>query len=255
MKWIDTHAHLYDEQFFSTIDNFVTKAIDEGVAKIYLPNCDQHTITSMLEIAKLYPDVLKPMMGLHPCYVKDDYKDELVIVRDWLQKEKFAAVGEIGLDYYWDITHKAQQQDAFDEQMSLALAYQLPIVIHTRDSIDDGIAMVKNRQNGQLKGIFHCFSGTIAQAEQIIDLGFLLGIGGVVTYKKSTLPEVVAAIDLKHLVLETDAPYLAPVPYRGKRNESNYIPIIGQAVANIKNVPLSDVAAITTANAKALYKY
>lgn len=255
MKWIDTHAHMYDEQMANDLPELVNQAIQEGVTEIYLPNCDQHTIDPMLQLEAQFPEVFKPMIGLHPCYVKEDYTEEIAIVLDWLQKREFAAIGEIGLDYYWDLTFKNEQQKAFEQQIQWAIDYDLPIAIHTRESIDDGIAIVRNMQKGQLKGVFHCFSGTVEQAEQIIDLGFYLGIGGVVTYKKSTLPEIVAAVDLKHLVLETDAPYLAPVPYRGKRNVSNYIPIIGQAVASIKNVPLSDVAAITTANAKDLYKY
>lgn len=255
MNWIDTHAHMYDEQFIENIDLFVQQAVAQNVNEIYLPNCDQFTIPAMMQITEQFPNVFKPMMGLHPCYVKENVQEELAIVKKWLEQYDFAAVGEIGLDYYWDVTFKEQQKQAFAQQIVWAKEKSLPIIIHTRESIDDGIAIVKEHQDGQLKGIFHCFSGNLEQAKAIVDLGFLLGIGGVVTYKKSDLVSLLENIDLKDIVLETDAPYLAPVPYRGKRNESAYTPLVGEKVAQIKKVPLSEVASITTANAKALFKY
>jgi len=255
MQFIDTHAHMYDEQFLENIDEFVKKAQAEFVNEIYLPNCDQHTIAPMMEICKQYPEVFKPMMGLHPCYVKEDYKAELQIVADWLAKEKFAAVGEIGLDFYWDKTFAAQQIKAFEYQTRLALDYDLPIIIHTRSSTDEAIELLKPLQNGNLKGIFHCFGGTQQQAQQIIDLGFMMGIGGVVTFKKSELPEVLKNVPLSQIVLETDAPYLAPMPFRGKQNQSAYIPYIAEKIAQIKEMSIEDVAQITTSNAQKLFKF
>lgn len=255
MKFIDTHAHLYDEYFLDDLAALLAKAQSAHVEEIYLPNCDQYTIPAMMHICKQFPQILKPMMGLHPCYVKEDYKKELEIVTQWLAIEKFAAVGEIGLDYYWDLSHVAEQQEAFKYQIELAIEYQLPIVIHTRESLDDGIAIVREKQNGNLKGIFHCFSGNLEQAKAIIDLGFHIGIGGVVTYKKSDLPDIIAALPLEAIVLETDAPYLAPMPHRGKKNESAYIPIIAQKIADIKNLSIEDVARITTTNAQQIFKF
>jgi TatD DNase family protein len=193
------------------------------------------------------------MMGLHPTYVKENYKAEMVEVEEWLQKRNFYAIGEIGLDYYWDITYKKQQLEVFERQIDLALQYKLPIVIHSRESTADCIESVRKKQNGSLKGVFHCFSGNQQEANQIIDLGLYLGIGGVITYTKGNLPEIVKEISLSHIVLETDAPYLAPVPYRGKRNESSYIPIIAQKIAMIKGCPVEEVAATTTRNAELLF--
>lgn len=253
-SFIDTHTHLYDEQFDQDREQMVQRAIDAGVGKMYLPNCDSETIAPMMHMVGKWPAHCFPMMGVHPCYIKENYKLELEIAESWLQKEKFSAIGEIGLDYYWDTTFVAEQKEAFNLQMDWALSLQLPIVIHTRESIQDGIDMVRAKQNGNLQGIFHCFGGTAEEAKQIIDLGFYLGIGGVVTFKKSSLPEVLRDISLEHIILETDAPYLAPVPYRGKRNESSYIPIIGTKIAEIKNCSVEEVAMITTKNAESIFK-
>lgn len=253
MNYIDTHTHLYDEQFDDDRAATIQKAIDNGVNKMYLPNCDSTTINSMMQLAKDYPTKCFPMMGLHPCYVKENYQEELAIVADYLSKEKFYAVGEIGLDYYWDTTFKEQQIEAFSLQIDWALKYDLPIVIHSRESLQDCIDIVKSKQDGNLKGIFHCFGGSQYEAEQIIDLDFHLGIGGVVTFKNSKLPEVLKNVDLKHLVLETDAPYLSPTPYRGKRNESSYIPLIAEKLADIHETDISNVATITTENALAIF--
>lgn len=252
MLFIDTHTHLYDEALLAD-PHQIARAINNGVTHMYMPNCDSGTIPAMLQLADQWPQNCFPMMGLHPCYVKERYQEELGLVEAWLAKRKFYAVGEIGLDYHWDLTFKDQQKIAFSYQIDLALKYDLPIVIHSRESTPDCIDIVRSKQNGSLKGIFHCFSGTAHEAQQIIDLGFYLGIGGVVTYKKSTLPELLQNIPLQHIVLETDAPYLAPVPYRGKRNESAYIPLIAQMIADIRQCPLSEVAAITTANAQKIF--
>ncbi|MNU35806.1 putative deoxyribonuclease YcfH [compost metagenome] len=250
---IDTHAHLYDEQFSADITEIISRARANGIEKVYLPNCDSTTIPAMMALTEQYPGYCIPMIGIHPCYVKESYEAELNIMQEWLDKAPFAAIGEIGLDYYWDQTFVAAQKEAFRRQIDWALERALPIVIHSRNATQDCIDIVREKQNGQLKGIFHCFGDDLNAAQQIIDLGFKLGIGGVVTFKNSTLPEVLRAIDLEHLVLETDAPYLAPVPYRGKRNESSYIPLIAQKIADIKEVPLSTVAACTTKTAEALF--
>ena len=193
------------------------------------------------------------MMGLHPCYVKENYQEELTIVKDWLSKRKFAAVGEIGLDFFWDKTFEKQQYEAFRIQIELALQNNLPIVIHTRDAMQESIDVVKEYTSRGIKGIFHCFGGTVENAKEIIDAGFYLGIGGVLTYKKSGLAEVLEKIDLKHLVLETDAPYLTPVPFRGKRNESSHLKYIVEKLALIKNISTEEVAAVTTANAEKIF--
>ena len=250
--FIDTHTHLYDERLIKDGAQ-IQRAIDAGVTKMYMPNCDRHTIDSMLQITDEWPINCMPMMGLHPCYVKENYKEELAIVAEWLEKRRFYAVGEIGLDYYWDMTFKTQQIEAFETQIDWALNYKIPIVIHSRESTTDCIEIVRKKQNGKLKGIFHCFGGSMEEAKQIVELGFYLGIGGVVTYKNTNLPEILNEIPLKHIVLETDAPYLAPVPYRGKRNESSYIPVIAQKIADIKNIPLAEIASVTTRNAEDIF--
>jgi TatD DNase family protein len=251
--YIDTHTHLYDEQLTIEGDINIQRAIDAGVTKMYMPNCDSSTIAGMMTIAGKWPQNCYPMMGLHPCYVKDNYKDELNIVEQWLARRRFSAIGEIGLDYYWDKTHVAQQKRAFEQQIDWALLDGLSIVIHSRESTQDCIDIVRKKQNGKLNGIFHCFSGTLEEAKQITGLGLYLGIGGVVTFKKSSLQEIVKEISIDHIVLETDAPYLAPAPYRGKRNESSYIPLIAAKVAELKGMGIAEVAAITTKNAEKVF--
>jgi TatD DNase family protein len=250
--YIDSHTHLYDEQITADPEA-INRAINAGVTKMYMPNCDHTTIESMLQIADAYPANCFPMMGLHPCYVKEDYQKELSLVEEWLGKRKFYAIGEIGLDYYWDLTFKQQQIEAFEKQIDLALAHDLPIVIHSRESTRDCIDIVRKKQNGKLKGIFHCFSGTAEEAKEIVALGFYLGIGGVVTYKKTNLPDILKEVSLSNIVLETDAPYLAPVPYRGKRNESAYIPIIAEKIADIMDISAPEVADTTTENAEKIF--
>ncbi|WP_118952417.1 TatD family hydrolase [Taibaiella helva] len=251
--FIDTHTHLYDGRFDQDREAVIGRCLEAGVNRLYLPNCDSGTIEPMMAMATKWPEHCFPMMGIHPCYIKENYKEELAIAESWLHKERFAAVGEIGLDYYWDKSFVAEQKEAFNTQMDWALSLNLPIVIHTRESMRDGIDMVRARQNGKLRGIFHCFGGTMEEAREIIDLGFYLGIGGVATFAKSNLPEVLEQIPLEHIVLETDAPYLAPVPYRGKRNESAYIPLIGTKIAAIKNCSVEAVAAATTENARRIF--
>jgi TatD DNase family protein len=254
MLWIDTHAHLYSKEFKQDRPEMITRALEAGVHKLLLPNIDSHSIEGMLALEKEYPGKCYAMMGLHPCYVDENVEKEMALVREWLAKRPFTAVGEIGLDFYWDKTHAALQHQVFREQLQLAKQYELPVVIHSRESTRQCIDEVRSLQDGTLTGVFHCFSGTLEEAREVIDLGFYLGIGGVVTFKKSGLDKIVEQIDLQHIILETDAPYLAPVPYRGKRNESAYIPLIGETVANVKNLKIEDVAAITSSNALKLFK-
>ncbi|MBC7553047.1 MAG: TatD family hydrolase [Taibaiella sp.] len=244
----DTHTHLYDEKLMADGQQ-IEKAIAAGVTRMYMPNCDSNTAAPMLAIADKWPLNCFPMAGLHPTYVKENYLDELATVERMLKERKFAGVGEIGLDYYWDLTFKQQQIEVFEKQIDWALTFNLPIIIHSREATPDCIEIVRMKQNGRLKGIFHCFSGTEDEATQIIDLGFYIGIGGVVTYKKTTLPEIIQSVGLTNVVLETDAPYLAPVPYRGKQNESRYIPVIAQKIGDILGISAEDVGAITTLNA------
>ena len=251
---IDTHTHLYDAETVALQDEDIRRAIAAGVSKMYMPNCDSTTIDGMLEIAKRFPENCFAMMGLHPCYVKENYKNELSIVEQHLNNNRFAGVGEIGLDFYWDKTFAAEQKLAFEQQIDWAISYNLPIIIHSRSSTQECLDIVKRKQKGNLTAIFHCFSGTPQQAQCVADLGCYIGIGGVVTFKTSTLPEVLRAISLQNVVLETDAPYLAPVPYRGKKNESAYLPLIATKISEIYDVPLSEVEQVTTANAEKIFR-
>lgn len=252
MEIIDTHTHLYLEDFQADIENVLSRAKAEGVTRFYLPNVDSSSIDVLLKLEEKHPDCVA-MMGLHPCSVKENVTNELKLVEEWLRKRPFAAVGEIGLDYYWDKTFVAEQKEAFRKQINWALELNLPIVIHSRDSMQDCIDIVKENQNGTLRGIFHCFGGTVDEAKQIMDLGFLMGIGGVLTYKKSGLAEVLTSIPLEYLVLETDAPYLTPVPFRGKRNEPSYLKYVVAKMAEAMNIPVEEIAAQTTSNAQKLF--
>ncbi len=251
---IDTHCHLYLEEFKQDMDEVMKRAMAAGIERFYLPAIDSSTTTAMLSLESAFPGTCYAMMGLHPCSVKENYKEELEEVNNWLSKRKFAAIGEIGLDLYWDSTFIKEQFEAFNVQIELAINNKLPIVIHTRNAMAETIEVVNNFK-GKIKGIFHCFGGTMEEAAQIIDLGFYLGIGGVVTYKKSGLDEVLKNIDLKHIVLETDAPYLTPVPFRGKRNESSYLKYIQERIAEIKNVSAEEVASITSTNASVIFNF
>jgi TatD DNase family protein len=218
-----------------------------------MPNIDHTSIDDMLELESRSAGQCLAMMGLHPCYVKKDFQRELYAVEEWLSKRKFAAIGEIGTDLYWDKSFWEQQKEVFRIQLNWAKQYKLPIVIHCRESIDETIALVEEFSDENITGVFHCFSGNTGQAKRIIKLNFLLGIGGVATFKKGGLDAVLPDIGLEHLVLETDSPYLAPVPHRGKRNEPSYIPIIAQRVADLKDVSVEEVGRITTANSVKLF--
>lgn len=254
MIFTDTHTHLYSKEFDTDRTTLIQKAIDAGITRLFMPNISSESITGMLEVEKQFPENCFPMMGLHPCSVGEDVEAQLQTVEAWLAKRNFTAIGEIGIDLYWDKTFFKQQQDAFRKQITLAKKYALPYVIHCRNAFDETMEIVSEFKNEQIKAIFHCFSGNVQQAEQVIAAGdFKLGIGGVVTFKNSGLDKVVEAIDLKHLVLETDAPYLAPIPYRGKRNEPDYLLLVARKIAEIKNISLEEVAAVTTENSKQLF--
>ena len=250
---IDTHCHIYLPEFDQDRSDILDRADQSGVKQFYMPAIDSSTHNGMLELEKEMQGSAKAMMGLHPCSVNEKVEEELALVENWFGKRAFIAVGEIGLDYYWDTSFVEQQKLAMRRQTDLALKYDRPIVIHSRNSIDDCIDIVIEKQNGSLKGVFHCFSGTLEQAKKIIDAGFYLGIGGVLTFKNAGLDKVVQELTMDNLVLETDAPYLAPVPYRGKRNEPAYVSIVAEKLAAIKNMGVDDVATITTANAKKLF--
>ncbi|MGN6617554.1 MAG: TatD family hydrolase [Ilyomonas sp.] len=253
MKLIDTHCHLYVEEFKEDIEAVMERARAEGVKKFFLPAIDSSETASLLALENKFKGECFAMMGLHPCSVKESYKEELQLVEDWIDKRDFAAIGEIGLDFYWDVTFKKEQYEVFESQMQWALDKKWPIVIHTRNAMPETIEIVKPFAVKGLRGIFHCFGGTIMQAQQIIEMEFYLGIGGVITYKKSGLTEVLENISLEHLVLETDAPYLTPVPFRGKRNESSYLKYVAQKLAEVKKVSVEEVTAITSANAEKIF--
>lgn len=249
---IDTHAHIYLDQFEKDIDEVLERSQEVGVEKIYMPNIDHTSIDAMLELEHK-SDLCISMMGLHPCSVDKKFEKELYLVEEWLEKRKWSAIGEIGTDLYWDKTHWEQQKEAFNIQCKWAVKYDRPVVIHCRESIDETIELVKNLKEDSLRGVFHCFSGNVDQARKIVELGFYLGIGGVATFKNGGLDKVLPDIDLKHLVLETDSPYLAPVPNRGKRNEPSYLELVSNRIAELKNISIEEVKEQTTLNAKNLF--
>lgn len=250
----DSHAHLYLEHFDADRHHVIRQAIKQDVRYMILPNIDKGSIIPMMKLVKDFPDNCFPMMGLHPTSVGKDYADHLEAVNEWLKKEKFYAIGEMGIDLYWDKTFFTEQQAAFHIQVDLALEYDLPLVIHSRNSFDEIFLLLDEVRRPALKGVFHCFAGNAEQADHIIGMGFMLGIGGVLTYKSSGLLEVLEKIPIEHLLLETDAPFLAPVPYRGKRNESAFIVEVAKKLAEIKGITLEEVAEITTKNTFELFK-
>lgn len=294
LNMIETHAHIYDDAFDEDRTQMLERAFESGITQIWMPNCDHTTIDGMMALATQYPHVCRPMMGLHPTYVKADFEQELYIVENWLDKmtisavetpsvatpsntttsasinntsstsinntiltdgssvPQFVAIGEIGMDLYWDKTFVEQQKEAFLIQCNLALKHHLWIDIHCRNAFWEVVELIEKVGDTQLTGIFHCFTGTLEEAQKAIDLGFKLGIGGVATFKNGGLDKVLPYIDMKHIVLETDSPYLAPVPYRGKRNEVAYVPLIAQRVADLMQVSVEMVASQTTANALSL---
>jgi len=254
MTIIDTHTHLYAEQFDEDRDEMIARAQALGVEQFYMPNIDSTSIEGMMALEEQYPDVCLPMMGLHPCSVKESYKEELATVKAWLDKRPFVAVGEIGMDLYWDKTFIKEQKEAFRLQINWAKDLNIPIVIHARDAMDEILEIVKEEKDERLTGVFHCFGGTLAHAQAIMDLEMMIGLGGVLTFKKSGVDKVIADVPMDYLVLETDAPYLAPTPKRGKRNESAYISFVAQKLADVKELSLEEVARITTMNANKVFK-
>lgn len=251
--WTDSHAHIYLKEFDNDRSEVLKRCIDNDIQKIYMPNIDHTSIDNMLEVERKYPDQCISMMGLHPCSVKKDFEKELYTVESWLSKRAFAAIGEIGTDLYWDKTFWEQQKEAFTIQVKWAKQFELPIVIHCRDSIDQTIDLVEELKDEKLKGVFHCFTGSEEQAKRITNLGFHLGIGGVSTFKNGGMEKVIPELNLNSILLETDSPYLSPVPYRGKRNEPSYIPIIAERVAALKKITLEELKQATTSNAHNLF--
>ena len=252
----DTHTHLYSEQFNEDIDTVINNCIDKDINRFFLPNIDSSSIQPMLDLTKKYPNNCFPMMGLHPTSVKENYQEELQLVEEWLNKQQFCAIGEIGIDLYWDKSTLAIQQDAFRTQINWAKKRNLPFVIHCRDAFNEIFEILDELNDEKMKGIFHCFTGTLEQAKHIINYGdFKIGIGGVVTFKNAGLDKVVEQLDMKNLVLETDSPYLAPVPYRGKRNESTYLYHIANKLAEIYHLPIEEIAKITTNNSVEIFGF
>lgn len=255
MNLIDTHTHLYLAEFKEDINNVLDFSINAGVKKHVLPSIDSSHYDEMMNLCNFFPENFFPLIGLHPCSVKDDWKQEIEFVKTELNKRKFYGIGEVGIDLYWDKTHLNQQKQAFEIQLQLAVENDLPVIIHQRDSFTEIFEILSNFQTKKIKGIFHCFAGDIETALKCIDMGFYIGIGGVVTFKNSMMAKVVENVDLKNIVLETDSPYLAPMPYRGKRNQSSYLQIIAKKISEIKNSSINEVAKITTVNAEEIFKF
>tara|TARA_R110001632_G_scaffold175052_3_gene294740 strand:- start:648 stop:1415 length:768 start_codon:yes stop_codon:yes gene_type:complete len=253
MNFTDTHTHLYSEAFDEDRDAMIQRAIDAGVQRFFIPAIDSAYTQGMYDLEKAYPNHVFLMMGLHPTHVKENYEEELAHIEAQFEKRSFYAVGEIGIDLYWDKSTLAIQQDAFKRQIQLAKKFKLPIVIHCRDAFDEVFEVLESEKSDDLFGIFHCFTGTKKQALQAIGYGMKLGIGGVVTFKNGKIDQFLNEIPLKHIVLETDAPYLSPVPFRGKRNESSYVTLVAEKLATIYQLPLAEIASITSANADAVF--
>ena len=253
MKIIDTHTHLYLNQFKDDIDKVIQRSIDKGINKFIFPAIDSTHFDDMHDLKNKYPGSIYLMSGLHPVDVKENYNEELEFVVNSLKSHSYVAIGEIGIDLYWDKTYLKQQQDAFEFQIRLAIENDLPIVIHCREAFDEIFEILDKENCSKLRGVFHCFTGTLEQANRAIDLGFVLGIGGVVTFKNGGIDKFLSQIDLKHIVLETDSPYLAPVPFRGKRNESSYITYIIDKLSEIYGLPIKEIASVTTKNAEKVF--
>ncbi len=250
---IDTHSHIYSEDFNDDIDEVIKRSYESEIRKIVLPNIDSSSVKKMLDLTDSYPQICYPLMGLHPTSVNDDYEEELQLVEYWLKKRKFYGIGEIGIDLYWEKQFLDEQIIAFRRQLKLAKQYQLPVVIHVRDSFDEVYQVLKEEHSNELTGVLHSFSGTLEQAQLIIDLGFKIGVNGIVTFKNGGLDKVIKDIDPSHLVLETDSPYLTPAPNRGKRNESSYIIYVARKIAELHNVTVGEIAKVTTENATNLF--
>ncbi|NIY88729.1 TatD family hydrolase [Vibrio campbellii] len=250
---IDTHAHIYASEFDNDRDEVVKRALEQGIDKILLPNIDLESIEPMLKTEAAYPEICRSMMGLHPCYVDGNVEQTLAIIRGWFEKHNFIAVGEIGIDLYWDKTFRAEQEMAFVTQLNWAKEMNLPVVIHTRDSIEETLTLLRQEQDGSLRGVFHCFGGSVEEAQAINELGFHLGLGGVSTFKNGGMDKVIPHLDMDWVILETDCPYLAPVPHRGKRNEPAYTSLVAARVAELRGESVEAIDAITTKNAEVLF--
>jgi TatD DNase family protein len=251
---IDTHAHIYLQEFDGDREAVISRSVSAGVKRIIMPNIDRHSVDAMLSTEERYPEVCVAAMGLHPCSVKQDYARELYHVEEWLGSRPFVAVGEIGTDLYWDKTYWAEQLEAFRVQVAWAKQYDLPVIIHCRESLPQTISLVEELQDGGLRGVFHCFGGTADEAERIVRAGFYLGVGGIATFRNGLQPSVLKSLDLSRVVLETDSPYLAPVPHRGKRNEPGYVPLIVDRIAEVLGLTRAKVMETTTANAIELFR-
>ncbi|MCZ4295906.1 TatD family hydrolase [Vibrio sinaloensis] len=250
---IDTHAHIYASEFDADRDDVVKRALAQGIDRILLPNIDLDSIEPMLATEAQYPQICRSMMGLHPCYVDGNVKQTLDIIYSWFEKHRFIAVGEIGIDLYWDKTFRAEQEMAFITQLNWAKEMKLPVVIHTRDSIEETLGLLSQEQDGSLSGVFHCFGGSLEEAKAINDLGFHLGLGGVSTFKNGGMDKVIPHLDMNYVILETDCPYLAPVPHRGKRNEPAYTSLVAQRIAELRQISIEQVDQLTTQNATTLF--
>lgn len=253
MSLIDSHTHLYAKEFDADRSHLIEKALADGIDTFLMPNIDSEWTAAMLAVAESYPANCFPMMGLHPCSVKSDYKTELAFAEKMLAQRKYYAIGEMGIDLFWDKTFIQEQDRAFEIQCRWAVEMDLPVVIHSREATDHAISLIQKMNLPNLKGVFHCFTGTVEQAKEIISMGFFLGIGGVSTFKNSGLDKVLPEVSLNHILLETDAPYLAPVPFRGKRNEPAYLKLIAERVATIYNLPFEKIEEATSFNTKILF--
>jgi TatD DNase family protein len=253
MILIDTHTHLYLNAFDEDREKMVNRAIATGIKYMFLPNIDSGSIAGMHALCRSFPENCFPMMGLHPTSVKENYKEELALVEKLLKENTYYGIGETGIDLYWDKTYYREQVDAFNRQIDLSLEYDLPLIIHARESFTEIFRVLENRNIDGLRGVFHCFTGDVEQARRAIGLGFMLGIGGVLTYKKSGLDEVVSEIGLEQIILETDAPFLSPVPHRGKRNESAYVLHIADKLSEVLDISVDEIAQTTTRNACDLF--
>lgn len=249
----DTHTHLYSEEFDADRNEMIARAIQKGVSRFFVPSIDSSYTQKMYDLEQQFPENVFLMMGLHPTYVKENYLEELAHVESELEKRKFQAIGEIGIDLYWDKTFLKQQQHAFQHQIQLAKKYNLGINIHCRDAFNEVFEVLESEKAEDLFGIFHCFTGDLSQAQKAVSLGMKLGIGGVATFKNGKIEQFLKEIDLQHIVLETDSPYLAPVPYRGKRNESGYTVLVAEKLATIYNVTIEEIAKVTTDNSKQIF--
>ena len=251
---VDTHSHIYSEDFSNDLEEVIQRAFENDVRKIVLPNIDSSSVKKMLDLADKYPQICYPLIGLHPTSVNEDYEEELELIEFWIGKRKFYGIGEVGIDLYWDKTFIAEQTNAFRRQIVLAKKYELPVVVHVRESFDEVYAVLQNEKDDRLTGVFHSFTGTAEQARLITGLGFKLGINGIITFKNNGLDQLISKIDPSHILLETDSPYLTPVPFRGKRNESSYLVYVAQKVAEIYQLPVAEITRITAKNAENLFK-